>query len=46
MHLNPYGEYAVLLAASLADDFPVDRAGIEERTLEMGMTMTLSLIHI
>lgn len=40
MHLNPYGEYAVLLAASLADDFPADRAGIEERTLEMGMTMT------
>ncbi|MCI1019638.1 CGNR zinc finger domain-containing protein [Microbacterium sp. C5A9] len=40
MHLNPYGEYAVLLAASLADDFPADRAGIEERTLERGMTMT------
>lgn len=40
MHLNPYGEYAVLLAGSLADDFPADRAGIEERTLEMGMTMT------
>ncbi|WP_431071283.1 CGNR zinc finger domain-containing protein [Microbacterium phyllosphaerae] len=40
MHLNPYGEYAVLLAASLADDFPADRAGIEQRTLEMGMTMT------
>ncbi|APH45674.1 hypothetical protein BMW26_12475 [Microbacterium sp. 1.5R] len=40
MHLNPYGEYAVLLAASLADDFPADRPGIEERTLEMGMTMT------
>ncbi|GAA1247885.1 putative RNA-binding Zn ribbon-like protein [Microbacterium phyllosphaerae] len=40
MHLNPYGEYAVLLAASLADDFPADRAGIEARTLEMGMTMT------
>ncbi|MGJ0389019.1 CGNR zinc finger domain-containing protein [Microbacterium sp. CGR1] len=40
MHLNPYGEYAVLLAASLADDFPTDRAGIEERTLERGMTMT------
>lgn len=39
MHLNPYGEYAVLLAASLADDFPADRAGIEERTLQMGMTM-------
>lgn len=40
MHLNPYGEYAVLLAASLADDFPADRAGIERRTLERGMTMT------
>lgn len=40
MHLNPYGEYAVLLAASLADDFPADRAGIEARTLAMGMTMT------
>ena len=40
MHLNPYGEYAVLLAASLADDFPADRSGIEQRTLEMGMTMT------
>ena len=40
MHLNPYGEYAVLLAVSLANDWPVDRAGIEERTLDMGMTMT------
>ncbi len=40
MHLNPYGEYAILLAASLADDWPADRAGIEARTLEMGMTMT------
>ncbi|KNY06191.1 CGNR zinc finger domain-containing protein [Microbacterium sp. GCS4] len=40
MHLNPYGEYAVLLAASLADDWPEDRAGIERRTLDMGMTMT------
>ncbi|OAN36646.1 CGNR zinc finger domain-containing protein [Microbacterium sp. H83] len=39
MHLNPYGEYAVLLAASLADDFPDDREGIERRTLEKGMTM-------
>lgn len=39
MHLNPYGEYAILLAASLADDWPADRAGIEERTLAMGMTM-------
>lgn len=40
MHLNPYGEYAVLLAASLANDWPDDRAGIEERTLELGMTQT------
>jgi len=40
MHLNPYGEYAVLLAASLANDWPGDRAGIEARTREMGMTMT------
>ncbi|SED73107.1 CGNR zinc finger domain-containing protein [Ruania alba] len=38
MHLNPYGEYAVLLAASLANDWPADRAGIEERTREFGMT--------
>lgn len=40
MHLNPYGEYAVLLAASLANEWPADRAGIESRTLDMGMTMT------
>ncbi|CAD5140611.1 conserved protein of unknown function [Microbacterium sp. Nx66] len=40
MHLNPYGEYAVLLAASLANDWPEDRAGIEERTLALGMTQT------
>ena len=40
MHLNPYGEYAVLLAASLANDWPDDRAGIEARTREFGMTMT------
>ncbi|MGW8484609.1 CGNR zinc finger domain-containing protein [Microbacterium sp. NPDC055903] len=39
MHLNPYGEYAILLAASLVNDWPEDREGIEERTLEMGMTM-------
>ncbi|MFI2365203.1 CGNR zinc finger domain-containing protein [Promicromonospora sp. NPDC019610] len=39
MHLNPYGEYAVLLAASLANDWPDDRAGIEARTREFGMTM-------
>ncbi|HCS62374.1 MAG TPA: hypothetical protein DIW46_13435 [Microbacterium sp.] len=40
MHLNPYGEYAVLLAGSLANDWPEDRAAIEERTLDLGMTMT------
>ena len=40
MHLNPYGEYAVLLAASLANEWPADRDGIEARTREMGMTMT------
>lgn len=39
MHLNPYGEYAVLMAASLADEWPSDRAGIERRTREFGMTM-------
>ena len=39
MHLNPYGEYAVLLAQSLANDWPSDRAGIESRTRDFGMTM-------
>jgi len=39
MHLNPYGEYAVLLAASLANDWPDDRSGIEQRTRDFGMTM-------
>lgn len=39
MHLNPYGEYAVLLAASLANDWPADRVGIVARTREFGMTM-------
>ncbi|MEV7693711.1 CGNR zinc finger domain-containing protein [Microbacterium sp. NPDC089189] len=39
MHLNPYGEYAVLLAASLANDWPADRRGIDDRTREFGMTM-------
>ncbi|WP_375002872.1 CGNR zinc finger domain-containing protein [Aeromicrobium sp. CTD01-1L150] len=39
MHLNPYGEYAVLLAASLANDWPADRSGIEKRAREFGMTM-------
>ena len=40
MHLNPYGEYAILLAASLANDWPSDRAGIEDRAREFGMTMS------
>ncbi|MFK4791613.1 CGNR zinc finger domain-containing protein [Microbacterium sp. ZW T5_56] len=40
MQLNPYGEYAVLLAASLANDWPDDAPGIEERTREFGMTMS------
>jgi len=39
MQLNPYGEYAVLLAASLANEWPSDRSGIEERTRDVGMTM-------
>lgn len=39
MQLNPYGEYAVLLASSLANDWPVDREGIESRTRDFGMTM-------
>lgn len=39
VHLNPYGEYAVLLAASLADDWPADRAGIIGRARGAGMTM-------
>lgn len=30
----------MLLAASLANEWPEDRSGIEQRTLEMGMTMT------
>lgn len=42
MHLNPYGEYAVVLAASLANDWPADRAGLERRTLDLGMTMTFT----
>ncbi|KTS86196.1 hypothetical protein NS183_11350 [Microbacterium testaceum] len=39
MHLNPYGEYAVLLAASLANDWPADRDGVEQRARELGMSM-------
>ncbi|MEH3076700.1 MAG: CGNR zinc finger domain-containing protein [Quadrisphaera sp.] len=39
MHLNPYGEYAVLLAASLANDWPTTREQLVARTREHGMTM-------
>jgi predicted RNA-binding Zn ribbon-like protein len=39
VHLNPYGEYAVLLARSLADNWPDTRAGIVQRIREFGMTM-------
>lgn len=39
MHLNPYGEYAVLLASSLANDWPAGREGIVERTRKFGMKM-------
>lgn len=39
MQLNPYGEYAVLLAGSLANQWPEDRDQIEARTREVGMTM-------
>lgn len=39
MHLNPYGEYAVVLAASLANDWPAARSGIVARTRDVGMTM-------
>lgn len=42
MRLNPYGEYAVLLAASLVNDWPDDRAGIVERTRAFGMRMPFS----
>ena len=45
MHLNPYGEYAVLLAASLANDWPADRDGIVGRTREFGMTMQFARAH-
>lgn len=39
MQLNPYGEYAVVLAASLANDWPQDRPTLLARTREHGMTM-------
>jgi hypothetical protein len=39
MQLNPYGQYAVLLAASLSNDWPADRDGIVHRARAYGMTM-------
>ncbi|SEQ87183.1 CGNR zinc finger domain-containing protein [Microlunatus flavus] len=39
MHLNPYGEYAVHLARSLANDWPGTRAGVVARTRDFGMSM-------
>jgi predicted RNA-binding Zn ribbon-like protein len=39
MQLNPYGEYAVLLAADLANRWPENRVGIMQRTRDFGMTM-------
>lgn len=39
MHLNPYGEYAVVLAQSLPNDWPLDRSGVVSRTRDFGMTM-------
>lgn len=43
MQLNPYGEYAVLLAQSLANDWPADAEDIVQRTRDFGMTMTFSV---
>jgi predicted RNA-binding Zn ribbon-like protein len=42
VHLNPYGEYAVLLAQSLANDWPPDREGVVARTREYGMTLVFA----
>ena len=39
MHLNPYGEYAVLLAASLANEWPATGDEIEQRARDFGMSM-------
>ncbi|MGO3151209.1 MAG: CGNR zinc finger domain-containing protein [Galactobacter sp.] len=39
MHLNPYGEYAVLLAASMANEPPTTGAEVHHRMRERGMTM-------
>jgi len=39
MHLNPYGEYAVLLAADLANTPPRTGPEVHERMRDGGMTM-------
>lgn len=41
MHLNPYGEYAVVFAASLANDWPLDRESIVTRAHKHGMTAAI-----
>lgn len=45
MHLNPYGEYAVLLAASLANDWPEDRSDIVDRARAFGMQVPFANAH-
>lgn len=42
MQLNPYGEYAILLAASLVNDPPTSGPQIEERARDFGMTMAFA----
>ncbi|GGA61183.1 hypothetical protein GCM10011490_09210 [Pseudoclavibacter endophyticus] len=44
MHLNPYGEYAVLMAASLANDWPGDRDALEARTRDYGMIVDFPIL--
>ena len=41
MHLNPYGEYAVLLAVDLVWNPPVNGAALQTRCEEAGLTVDL-----
>lgn len=41
MHLNPYGEYAVLLAVELIRDPPTTGAALQTRCEEAGLTVDL-----
>lgn len=41
MHLNPYGEYAVLLAVDLVWDPPTDGATLQTRCEKAGLTVDL-----